>query len=333
MSKPTVQATSPPTEGGTTRSGRIAIVGRPNVGKSTLLNALLGEPLAITSPHAQTTRAPVRGVLTKGDTQYFFVDTPGLHVPRTRLGHWMNNAAWDAAREADAVVLMVDVPTIESAPARDGARLAKSREVLKPKTADRLLALELAAELPGMPTVLAVNKVDRLKAKSLLLPLLAAFSEVHSFASTVPLSAKNANGVDRLLTELRSVLPEQPFLCDPDTLSDQPERFFVAELVREQILAHTRQEVPHGVAVIVERFDESAKRPRIEVAIHVAREAHKKILVGAEGTMLKTVGTAARQNIERMLGRAVHLQLWVRSTPDWMNDDARMRELGYGRAT
>ena len=139
--------------------------------------------------------------------------------------------------------------------------------------------------------------------------------------------------MERLLTELRALLPEQPFLFDPETLSDQPERFFVAELVREQILAHTRQEVPHGVAVIVERFDESARRPRIEVAIHVAREAHKKILVGAEGSMLKAVGTSARQRIEKMLGRSVHLQLWVRSTPDWMNDDARMLELGYGRST
>ncbi len=332
MSKSAHPSTSATITTGPTRSGRIALVGRPNVGKSTLLNALLGEPLAITSPHAQTTRAPVRGVLTKGDTQYFFIDTPGLHAPRTRLGHWMNNAAWDAAREADVVVLIVEVPAIDG-PSSERGSPNSARQALNPRTADRLLALELAAELPRLPTLLVLNKVDRLKAKALLLPLLAAFARVHPFAATVPLSARSSNGVDRLLIELRALLPEQPFLFDPETLSDQPERFFVAELVREQILAQTRQEVPHGVAVIVERFDESARRPRIEVVIHVAREAHKKILVGAEGSMLKAVGTSARQRIEKMLGRSVHLQLWVRSTPDWMNDDARMFELGYGRST
>jgi GTPase len=301
-------AASPPV---TPRAGRVALIGRPNVGKSTLLNTLLGEPIAITSLHPQTTRDTVRGVLTAGDTQCVFVDTPGLHAPRTRLGHWMNETARQAAREADVVVLLVEAP-------RDG-------QAPRPQAAD----LALAAELPELPTALAINKVDRLKDKSQLLPLIAAFSEHHAFATTVPVSGRRASGTDRLLQEVRALLPEQPFLFEPDTLSDQPERFFVAEFVREQILRQTRQEVPHGVAVVVERFDESGKLPHIEVAVHVAREAHKKILVGAHGQMMKRIGTAARARVEQMLGRRVHLQLWVRTTPDWMDDPARLRDLGY----
>jgi GTP-binding protein Era len=298
------------------RAGRVAIVGRPNVGKSTLLNALLGEPIAITSLHPQTTRDTVRGVLTAGDTQYVFVDTPGLHQPRTRLGHWMNETARQAAREADVLVLVVEAP----------------RDAQDPRPSEGDLAL--AADLPNLPMALAINKVDRLKDKGLLLPFIAAFGERHPFATTVPISARRANGTDRLLLELRQLLPEQPFLFEPDTLSDQPERFFVAEFVREQVLKHTRQEVPHGVAVVVERFDEggegpNAKMPHIEVAVHVAREAHKKILIGAKGQMLKSIGMAARTRVEKMLGRRVHLQLWVRTTPDWMDDPARLRELGY----
>jgi GTP-binding protein Era len=281
------------------------------VGKSTLLNTLLGEPIAIVSLHPQTTRDTVRGVLTASHTQYVFVDTPGLHEPRTRLGHWMNETARQAARDADVLVLLVEAP-------RDG-------EAPRPHPAD----LTLAAELPGVPTVLAINKVDRLKDKALLLPFIAALSERLAFAATVPVSGKRANGTDRLLDEVRALLPEQPFIFEADTLSDQPERFFVAEFVREQILRQTRQEVPHGVAVVVERFDESGKMPHIEVAVHVAREAHKKILVGAHGQMLKRIGIAARARVEQMLARRVHLHLWVRSTPDWMDDPARLRDLGY----
>ncbi len=301
----------PPSRPDPPRAGRVALIGRPNVGKSTLLNTLLGEPIAIVSLHPQTTRDTVRGVLTVGDTQYVFVDTPGLHEPRTRLGKWMNETARQAARDADVLVLLVEAP-------RDG-------QAPRPMAAD----LALAAELPKLPTALAINKVDRLKDKTQLLPLIAEFAQQHPFATTVPVSAKRANGTDRLLQEVRALLPEQPFLFEPDTLSDQPVRFFVAEFVREQILKATRQEVPHGVAVVVERFDETGKMPHIEVAVHVARDAHKKILIGAQGQMLKRIGMAARARVEQMMSRRVHLQLWVRTTPDWMDDPARLRELGY----
>jgi GTP-binding protein Era len=291
------------------RSGRVAIVGRPNVGKSTLLNALLGEPIAITSSQPQTTRSTVRGVLTDaaGAAQYVFVDTPGLHVARTRLGERMNLIAREAAREADAIVLVV-----EPAPTGDEAEEA------------------LVAELPESRTVVVVNKVDRLKDKTALFPRLTALGQGHAFAAIVPLSARRADGREALLGEICKLLPEQPFLYPADTLTDQPTRFFVAEFVREQILSHTRKEVPHGVAVVVERFDESGKIPHIELAIHVSRESHKKILIGAGGQMLKAIGTEARARVEHMMGTKVHLQLWVRATPGWMDDPARMRELGYG---
>ncbi len=299
----------PPATPAPTRSGRVALLGRPNVGKSTLLNALLGEPIAIISSHPQTTRDVVRGVMTRGDTQYVFLDTPGVHSAKNRLGTWMNEAARGQAREADVVVLLVEP---EWGPNMNAADLT------------------LARELEGVPTVLVINKIDRLKDKTKLLPILAAFGEAHTFAATVPMSAKRSDGLERLLKELRELLPEQPFLYEPDTLSDQPVRFFVAEFVREQILQHTRQEVPHGVAVVVERFDESTDVPHIEIAIHVAREGHKGILVGAKGNMMKRIGTSARMRVEKMLGRKVHLKLWVRTTPDWMNDPAMLRDLGYG---
>jgi GTP-binding protein Era len=295
-----------------TRAGRVALVGKPNVGKSTLLNALLGEPLAITSPHPQTTRATVRGVVTRGDTQYVLVDTPGVHAPRSRLGHRMNEATQRAAADADAVVFLVAAPE-EGRPER---------------TSEEELAV--LADLPPRPTVLAVTKIDRLKAKDRLLPFLASLGEARQFEAVVPLSARRADGTDRLLDALRPLLPEQPMLFEPDTLSDQPARFFVAEFVREQVLKHTRQEVPHGAAVIVDAFDESGPVTQIEATIHVSRDSHKKIVIGAAGQMLKAIGIAARARIEKMLERKVHLRLHVRATPGWMDNDARLRELGYG---
>jgi GTP-binding protein Era len=305
---PAAEAPAPP------RAGRVALVGRPNVGKSTLLNALLGEPIAIISPHPQTTRENVRGILTAQNAQFVFVDTPGLHAARTRLGRWMNEHAREAGSEADVVVMVAEVPRLEA-----------DSGVPRPHPAD----LELAAELPKGRTVLCLNKVDRLKDKGQLLPLIAAFSRACAFAATVPMSAKRGQGVEGLLEEVRALLPEQPFLFEADTLSDQPVRFFVAEFVREQILQQTKQEVPHGVAVVVERFDEGGKIVQIEATVHVARESHKRILVGARGSMMKNIGIAARERVEAMIERRVNLRLWVRVTPGWMENAERLRELGY----
>lgn len=294
------------------RCGCVALVGRPNVGKSTLLNALIGESLAIVSPHPQTTREPVRGILTRGSSQFVFVDTPGMHAPRSRLGEWMNDAVNRAAHDADAIVLVVD-----GASSKEGAHFDDD--------------LAVASRLPARPIVLALTKIDRLRDKARLLPLLEDIAQRTEFVATVPLSAKRRDGVDRLLDELSPLLPNQPTMFEPDALSDQPQRFFVAELVREQVLHHTRQEVPHGTTVVVERFDESVKPWRIEASVVVARDAHARILVGAGGRMVKAIGTAARKRIEHMLGSSVHLELRVRALPGWVDDDKRLLELGYSR--
>jgi GTPase len=296
-----------------TRAGRVAIVGRPNVGKSTLLNALVGEPIAITSPHPQTTRETVHGVSTVGDTQYVWLDAPGLHAPRSELGKEMNKSARRALRDADVAVVLVAAP-------RDGEKWPT------PSDADRALIVEL----PSMPIVLAINKVDRLKDKSALLGSLKSLSELREARAAVPISAKTGVGLPALLAEVRNLLPEQPPLFEPDTLSDQPTRFFVAEYVREQILKHVAQEVPHGVAVVVERFDESEETVVIEVLVHAAREGHKKILVGADGKMVKRITAAARRRIERLLEREVRLKVRIRATRGWMDDLNRLRALGYG---
>jgi GTPase len=309
------RGSTPPRAAPPARSGRVALVGRPNVGKSTLLNALLGETISIVSHHPQTTRDAVRGVLTRAEAQYVFVDTPGVHAPRTRLGRWMNEVALQSARDADVLVLVVEAP-------RDPQEERRRHSI----EADRTLA----SELPKLPTVLALSKVDRVADKTMLLPSIAALTESGAFAATVPISARRKDGLEPLLDEIRLLLPEQPRLFEPETLSDQPERFFVSELIREQILLHTRQEVPHGIAVVIERFDETVHPIRIEAAVLVARDSHIKIVVGAGGRTAKRIGTVARARIERMLGARVHLELDVRAARDWMNDDARLRELGYG---
>ncbi len=298
-----------------TRAGRVAIVGRPNVGKSTLVNALVGEPIAITSPHPQTTRTTVRGVSTVGDSQFVWLDAPGFHSPRTELGREMNRAAHRALRDADVAVVLAAAP-------RDG-------EPDKFGDADRTII----GEIPPMPTVLAVTKIDRLKDKSHLLGFLQSLSQIREFQAAVPISAKTGHGLEALTAEVRALLPVQPPLFEADTLSDQPTRFFVAEYVREQILRHVAQEVPHGVAVVVERFDESEQVVVIDVTVHASREGHKKILVGAEGKMVKRITGAARARIERLLGREVRLNLRVRVTAGWMDDASRLRALGYGEGS
>jgi GTP-binding protein Era len=295
-----------------TRAGRIAILGRPNVGKSTLLNAILGEPIAIVSPHPQTTRDRIAGIVTRKSTQFVFLDTPGVHVSRTKLGARMNSAVRAALDEADVVVLMTETQP------RPRAELGDED------------ARALAMVPAGKPVVLVLNKVDRVKNKALLLPALEKLAAGARFVAIVPMSARKADATERLLAEVEPLLPEGDMPFPEDELSDRPLRFFVAELVREQILQHVREEVPHGVAVTVDSFDEAAAIPVIEIAIHVDKEAHKGILIGKRGTMLKTIGQEARKKIERLVGRQVHMKLWVRVTPRWYESDAALRELGYG---
>jgi GTP-binding protein Era len=298
----------------TTHTGRVALVGRPNVGKSTLLNALLGEPLAVTSHHPQTTRDRIIGVLTEQETQFVLVDTPGLHTPKTRLGIRMNEEARGAIEGSDVIVFVTDV--------REHPTAAVNPE-----------DLPLLTSLPASrPIVLVVNKVDRVKDKTLLFPLLEAYGKARDFAALVPMSAKKDAGAKPLVHALRALLPEGEKAYADDTLTDRPTRFFVAELVREQVLKRTRAEVPHGVAVVVERYDEAGKTVKIDLSIIVAKESHKKIVIGRAGSLLKTIGSDARRKIETLLGRKVHLAIWVKVVPRWYESDARLVEMGYGDA-
>lgn len=294
------------------RAGTVALLGRPNVGKSTLMNALLGERLTITSPKPQTTRDRIAGILTLGQTQYVLLDTPGVHAARTKLGVRMNHVAEEAARSADVVLLLVE---LSSAP--------------RPELAAEDLAL--FDKIPaGTKTVLVLNKVDRVKDKAALLPLLESIGRARDFAAIVPLSARRADGAQRVLAEIAPLLPEGDFLYAEDELTDKPVRFFVAEYVREQVLRYTRNEVPHGVAVEVESFEEGLRVPRIQVVVHVDKESHKAIVLGEKGRLMKEIGTGARARVEELLGRQVHLAVHVRTTAGWYENDARLNELGYG---
>lgn len=295
------------------RTGTIALLGRPNVGKSTLLNALLGERIAITSHHPQTTRDRIAGILTKDETQFVFLDTPGVHAAKTKLGERMNHLAKSTANECDVVLFMADVD---------------AREGQEPRVSD--VDWKLLETIPATkPVVLLLNEIDRITPRSRLLPFLSAFGELRAFTAVVPISALRLDGVDRILEEISRVLPEGEHAYADDELSDKPVRFFIAEFVREQVLKRTRQEVPHGVAVTVESFEEGPKLVRISVTVHVAKESHKAILIGDGGKMLTAIGTAARLRAEQMLGNRVHLQTWIRTTPGWFDDAAKLEELGY----
>jgi GTPase len=301
------------------RAGRIALVGRPNVGKSTLLNALVGEHLAVTSHHPQTTRDRIVGVVTEPLAQFVLVDTPGLHTPKTRLGARMIREARGAIEGSDIIVFVTDV-------GREPREYPSGGLVHEGDVA-------LLESLPGAPLVLALNKIDRVKDKGLLLPLLDAYTKAHAFAALVPMSARGKDGTKRLVDALRELLPRGERTYEEGTLTDRPTRFFAAEYVREQILEKTRAEVPHGVAVVVESWDESGKTVKIELVVVVDKESHKKIVIGKGGALLKAIGTDARKRIEALLGRKAHLSLWVRVEPRWYESDSRLVELGYGGAS
>jgi GTP-binding protein Era len=295
-----------------TRTGLVALVGRPNVGKSTLVNALVGEHVSIVSHHAQTTRDRVVGVVNEPGLQLVLVDTPGVHSPRNKLGVRMNHEAREALAGADVVVFITEVT-----PAATPELSPSDLEVLAGVPRDK-------------PVLLVVNKIDRVKSKAALLPLLAKRAEAFPFAAIVPISAKKQNGLDRLRKEIDERVPKGPKLYDDEIFSDRPARFFVQEYVREQVLRLTREEVPHGVAVTVDRWDEGKKVPHIEVTVHVDKPNHKKIVIGQGGSVLKEVGTRARARVEALLGRPVMLKLWVRVTPGWYESDRLLRDLGYG---
>jgi GTP-binding protein Era len=305
MPKPKNHAAAP-------RAGRCAIVGRPNVGKSTLLNALIGQKLVIATPRPGTTRSCVLGVYTSDDppTQVAFVDTPGLERPRGALGRMLIDSARQGLVDCDSVVFVTEAPK-DSGPIR-----------IHEKDAMVLQALEASER----PVILAINKVDRLKAKERLFAFIEAYQERRTFAAVVPISATRGTNLDALLREIRGTLPEG-LLYDADFLTDRPERFFVSELVREAAMLNTRQEVPYGIACELDSYREENALLRIEGTLIVEKASHKAIVIGTQGETIKKISTEAREQIEAFLQRKVYLRLWVKVVPGWTRDPIKARQL------
>lgn len=307
------------------RSGFCAIIGRPNVGKSTLLNRVLGEKLSIVSPKPQTTRNRVLGVLTRPDLQVAFLDTPGIHRARGGLNRFMVEQALGALPEVDCVLYLIE-PGIVRDPAVPSGIRVEIGEV------NQFIVEKLRES--GKPVVLGINKVDTVP-KHELLPVIEAWKDALPFAAIYPVSALRGEGIDGLVDLIGQQLPEGPQLFPPDVYTDVAERFLVSEYVREQILRSTHQEVPYSTAVAVESFDETERERegrglvRIFARIYVERDSQKAIIIGRRGEMLKKIGTAARLEIERLLGCKVFLSLEVTVEPRWSEREDALRRLGY----
>lgn len=287
-------------------SGFITIVGRPNVGKSTLMNAMVGEKIAIVSSRPQTTRNRIMGVMTRPDWQIVFLDTPGIHTPRTKLGESMMQSVKDAMDGMDGVLVLVDATQVGEH--------------------DRAIVRDMAGK--KVPKVLAINKIDLLPPEKLL-GLIASFADL-GYDAIIPISAKTGDGLDDLTKQLSSHLPEGPKYFPDDMMTDQPERLICAELIREKALQHLRDEVPHGIGVEIIRMQKRADGVmEIYANILCERASHKGIIIGKGGAMLKEIGIAARQDIELLLGEKVDLRLWIKVQSDWRNRAAVLRELGY----
>jgi GTP-binding protein Era len=278
------------------RSGFASLLGRPNAGKSTLLNALIGEKLAIVSDKPQTTRTTIQGVVNLPGAQVVFVDTPGIHKSTTLFNKRMMDTVRTALEDRDVLLYVAD------------ASIPFSTEDAEAVSALRNLST---------PTLLLINKIDRVQDKRQMLPLIEQYKSVREFAEYIPVSAKTGEGLDRVREAIVSRLPEGPAYFPADHLTDQPERFLAAELIREQILRQTRQEIPHAAAVLIDRWEETPKLTRIAATIYVERPGQKAIVIGAGGASLKKIGTLARLEIEKMLARKVFLELFVKVQKDW----------------
>jgi GTP-binding protein Era len=291
--------------------GSVAIVGRPNVGKSTLLNALLNEKIAIVSDKPQTTRTRILGVVHRPDAQIALLDTPGLHKPQYKLNRRMVQTALDTMREADLLYVIVEA----TGPPGPGDRAVIEE------------ARRLKAE-KDLPVFLIISKIDLVN-KTRLLPLIDGYRTMMDWAEVVPLSAVTRDNVDRLLDLTVAVLPEGQALYDDDMVTDQPMRMLAAEIIREKILDHTSEEIPHSVAVEIEQFVEEGKLARIHASILVEKQSQKAIVIGKHGDRLKAVGTAARRDMERLFGMKVFLEMWVKVREAWRQDEEVLAELGY----
>lgn len=292
------------------KSGFITIVGRPNVGKSTLLNKLTGEKIAIMSDKPQTTRNTIKTVVTSKDAQMIFIDTPGIHKPKNKLGEYMVNMAENTLNEVDLVLFLVEA-TGEK-PGSGDLHIAEKLKVLKSKV------------------FLIINKIDLVN-KEKILSIISNYKDIGAFDAIIPISAMSNDGVDLLVNDIKKVLPEGPKYFPEDMLTDQPEKLIVAELIREKVLHLVDEEVPHGVGVEVETFKERQGKNIVDIqaTIFCERDSHKGILIGKQGAMLKRIGSLSRTDIENLLGTKVFLELWVKVKPDWRNNNNMLNTLGY----
>ena len=291
------------------KSGFVALIGRPNVGKSTLMNTLIGQKIAITSDKPQTTRNKIQTVYTDDRGQIVFEDTPGIHKARTKLGEYMTGVVKHTLRDVDLILWIVEASTY----------IGQSD-------------MQIAENLKGSdkPVILAINKTDKLKSKEAVLEIIDKYSKLLEFTEIVPLSALKANNTDRLLEILYNYLPEGPYYYDEDTLTDQPLRQLAAELIREKALRYLSDEIPHGIAVeIVKRKNRSKTLVDIEADIICERESHKAIIIGKSGSMLKKIATTARKDIENLMDISVNLKVWVKVRKDWRDSDIQMKNFGY----
>ncbi len=290
------------------KSGFVTIIGRPNVGKSTLLNQLIGEKVAITSQKPQTTRNTIKGIVSTDDYQIIFIDTPGVHKARNKLGEYMVNLAFETINEVDAVLFMVDVTSVSD----------KDTNIV-----EKLKGLKT-------PIYLVLNKIDLVE-KGKVLPIIDRFRAMMDFKTIIPISAVKGEGVDIILKELIPILPEGPKYFDDDVPTDQPERAIVAEFIREQLFRVMSDEIPYGVGVEIISFKERQDKDIIEVQanIYCEKESHKRIIIGKGGNMLKKIGSNARHEIEALLGIKVYLELWVKVRENWRNSESMLKMFGY----
>lgn len=292
------------------KSGFVAIVGRPNVGKSTLMNQVIGQKIAIMSDKPQTTRNKIHGVYTTEQMQVVFLDTPGIHKRQSKLGDFMNNTALNTLGEVEAVLFLID-----AAEGFGGGDRYIIEQLKNVKT----------------PVILVMNKIDRIEPEALL-PMIEEYRKLYSFAEIVPISAKLGNNVNTLLDQVGKYLPEGPQYYPEDQVTDHPEQFVCAELIREKILHLTREEVPHSIAVTIEDMKvEDNGVVHLSAVIFVERDSQKGIIIGKQGALLKEVGKRARLDIENLLGSKIFLELWVKVKKDWRNQDRILKDLGFHR--
>lgn len=290
-----------------TKTAFLAIVGRPNVGKSTLLNAILGEKVAIVSKRPQTTRNRITGIHTVGETQYVFMDTPGMHRPRTRLGDYMVKTAGSVIGDADAAILVVE-----------------------PRESVGDIESEIITQFKNrkMSAILCINKIDAVSAENVA-KTIKAYAEAYDFDAVIPISAKARKGIDTVLSECERYLTESVWFFPDDIVTDQPERQIAAEIIREKLLRTLSDEIPHGTAVVIEEFKEEPKILRIRAEIFCERDSHKGIIIGKRGATLKTIATHAREDMERFFDTKVFLDLWVKVKENWRNSQGLLNNFGY----